>query len=195
MLSNAADRANGWFMLQENEQEGGGKCLWSFRNKNHEIRLQNHFIASRGPHTLLALRSSLFICCEPTFQFEQQNKTFCLQNATSSCCIRGIKCLRNKYTIRIRQVRAQLCISYELPFVCPKTVTFGFLEHLCWSWSKYCLGNFLRYIHRSSGLRLYSGVKTEHFHLTLMRLTASWACIMRTFLEGVLSESSWVDPR
>lgn len=31
--------------------------------------------------------------------------------------------------------------------------------------------------------------------LTLILLTASWACIMRTFLEGVLSERSWVEPR
>ena len=31
--------------------------------------------------------------------------------------------------------------------------------------------------------------------LTLILLTASWACIIRTFLEGVLSESSWVEPR
>ncbi len=79
MLSNAADRANGWFMLQDDEEEGGGKCLWSFRNKNHGIGpciwLQNHLITARGPHTLLVLRSSLFICCELTFQFEQQNKT------------------------------------------------------------------------------------------------------------------------
>ena len=33
------------------------------------------------------------------------------------------------------------------------------------------------------------------YPLTLILLTASWACIILTFLEGVLSESSWVEPR